>query len=125
MTWCQYKLSQCGYTKKMEIENQHEEQFPNMNCVNRKCKKCGIRLLERRIHIINEKRVNFHNLVDWEQWKNVDKKLDIITTRNTLSTLLIDYLLHLEKMSHHYFFDVWMSHQLNCLFVAWTGSICQ
>ena len=80
MTWCQYKPSQYGYTKKMEIKKQEEQQFPNMNCVNRKCNKCGIRLLERRIHIVNEKRINFRNLVEWEQWKNVDKKLDIVTT---------------------------------------------
>ena len=115
MTWCQYKLSQYGYMKKMEIKKKEERQFPNMKCVNRTCKKCGIRLLERRIQIINEKRINFCNLVEWEQWKNVDKKLDIVTTKNTLFTLLSDYLLQLEKMSHHYFFDVWMSHQFNCL----------
>ena len=103
MIWCHYKPSQYGYTKKMETKKQEEQQFPNMNCVNRKCKKCGIGLLERRIHIFNKKRINYHNLVEWEQWKNVDKKLDIVTTRNTLSTLLSDYLLYLEKMSHHYF----------------------
>ena len=114
MTWCQYKASQFGYTKKIEMKEE-ERQFPTMNCVKRKCKKCGIKLLQRRILIVNGKRINFRSIVEWEQWKNVDRKLDSVTIKNTLSALLTDYLLHLEKMSLHYFFDVWMSHQFNCL----------
>ena len=59
--------------------------------------------------------INYQNVVEWEQWGYVDGKLFSITKRNCLLTLLNDYLLHLESMSFHYFFDMWMSHQFNCL----------
>ena len=114
MTWCQYKASQFGYRTKIEMKEEGR-QFPSMNCVRRKCLKCGVQLLEKRILIVNRKNINYSKLVEWDQWQQVERKLDIVTSKNRLHTLLTDYLIHLEKMLQHYFFDMWMSHQFNCL----------
>ena len=114
MTWCHFKAHQFGYSKRDELKKE-ERQFPSKECVKRQCPNCGIRLLQKRIEIVNRNKVKFSTIVDWEQFEYVDKKLDSVTKRGTLSKLLSDYLAHLKVMSLHGFFDMWMGHQFNLL----------
>ena len=97
-----------------------------MNCVNRKCNKCGIEMLRQwiniavsQIHNLSESNdqldIKFGKVIKWEEWGYVNKKLESITRRSTLRNLLDKYLTHLHSMSLHRFHDMWMSHQFNLL----------
>ena len=124
-TWCQYTSHQYGYRKR-DIFNTGIRQFPKMNCVNRKCNKCGIEMLRQRINIAvsrihnlsesnDQLDIKFGKVIEWEEWGYVNKKLESIMRRSTLRNLLDKYLTHLHSMSLHRFHDMWMSHQFNLL----------
>ena len=114
MTWCQFTSNQYGY-KKRDIYDKTCRQFPKIDCVQRKCKKCGSDMLHERIKLANKGKVKWSKAVEWEKWDYVNKKLDSVTKRGTLEVLLSNYILHLDMMSGHRFFDMWMGHQFNLL----------
>ena len=115
-TWCQYTSHQYRYRKR-DIFHTGIQQFPKMNCVNRKCGKCGIEILRQQINIAvswihnlsktNDKLdIKFGKVIEWEEWGYVNKKLESITRRSTLRNLLDKYLTHLHSMSLHRFHDM-------------------
>ena len=93
-------------------------QFPDKNCVQRECQKCGVDQLKQKISY--PQGTNFKKKVHWEEWiyQKIDKKKykmanDLRT--EDLQVLFDNYIDKMDDLSEHVFFDQWQHYQFKLL----------
>ena len=88
------------------------DKHPHMDCITRKCKCCGVKLVEKLIEHLDQKKE-----VSWYKWMavvndNKKRKIVLVTIKGSLKQLLELYMEQMHDMARHLFVASWQCKQL-------------
>ena len=123
ITWCNFRRKADCESDEEEQIVYHDREMPRKECVQRKCKKCGVAKFQSKIMHDNMELIGKLKNVKWKQWhkvtytapkgKKINKKMDMVSTYGSSSHLIATYMKQLRDMSHHQFMKIWQLRNFN------------
>ena len=92
-------------------------------CLFRKCRKCGVKKMKRRLELVNRKMFHENKNVNWCVWEGIERNLkkgnkifkvrrvERLHKSGSLQELVNLYIRDLEKLSTHIFLSRYQYHQ--------------
>lgn len=115
-TWCNFHKDDC-------YGNEDCKNFPNKDCVERRCPKCGVEKPVAEINSVITPAFR-EKITTWFSWRNVEVKpkkhqMWSVPTKTTLDNLLEEYLEELQGLSHYFLITIGCHISLIHVWIAW------